>query len=74
MVHVGAPVASQQSRILRVDEGKVTPAENRGNKIRSGVSDQSSGRQRKCRNRMCREGRWKSQTPTTTLGRKTSDG
>ena len=31
-IHVGAPVASQQSRILRVDGGKVTPAKNRGNK------------------------------------------
>jgi hypothetical protein len=39
MIHVGAPVASQQTsvsevepgRILRVDHGKVTAAENRGN-------------------------------------------
>jgi transposase len=30
-IHVGAPVASQQGRILRVDSGKVTP-NNRGNK------------------------------------------
>ena len=31
-VHVGAPVASQQSRILRVDRGKVTPGKKTGNK------------------------------------------
>jgi hypothetical protein len=36
MIHVGAPVASQQSRILRVDGSKVTPAENRGNKYSVG--------------------------------------
>jgi transposase len=36
MIHVGAPVASQQSRILRVDSGKVTPAKKRGNKASVG--------------------------------------
>jgi len=42
MIHVGAPVASQQSRILRVDGDKVTPAKNRGNKTSDGRSDPSA--------------------------------
>jgi putative transposase len=36
VIHVGAPVASQQSRILRVDSGKVMPAKKRGNKASAG--------------------------------------
>lgn len=36
LIHVGAPVASQQSRVLRVDESSVTTAEETGNGPASG--------------------------------------